>query len=46
MHEANEELVQAKEYQKGNGNVFTTIFTTLTLLLWLWEYYNTIHLNK
>ena len=43
---ANKELIQAKEYQQGGSSMFTFIFLTLTAIMWLWEFYNTIHLNK
>ena len=44
--DANKELTQAKEYQQGSSNMFTLLFLTLTAIMWLWEFYNTIHLNK
>lgn len=46
VQEANEELTKAREYQKGNSDIFTTIFVTLTVILWVWEYYNTIYLIR
>lgn len=46
VQEANEELTEAREYQKGNGNIFASIFMSLAIALWVWEYYNTLHLNK
>jgi hypothetical protein len=40
--EANAELTKAKEYQGGSTVWFTTLFVALSILLWVWEYLNTI----
>jgi hypothetical protein len=40
--EANQELKQAIVYQGGSTKWFTTLFVVLTIVLWLWEYLNTI----
>jgi len=39
--EANAELTKAKEYQGGHTVWFTTLYVTLSILLWVWEYLNT-----
>lgn len=41
VREANAELTKAIEYQGGHTVWFTTLFVTLTILLWVWEYLNT-----
>ena len=46
VKEANEELDKAKEYQKGNGNIFATIFFVLGCTLWIWEFFNTIYIKQ
>jgi hypothetical protein len=40
---ANEELKEAQQYQKGSTGWFTAIFTALTIVLWMWEYLNSVY---
>ena len=44
--QANEELKMAREYQKNTTNFYAIIFTTLTVLLWVWEWWNTQNIYR
>ena len=43
--DTNSELKQAQEYQKGSTHYFTALFCLLTVLLWMWEYMNTLYVK-
>ncbi|CDW81069.1 UNKNOWN [Stylonychia lemnae] len=41
LNEGNQELKKAHEYQKGNGHLFAAIFIIYTLMIIIWDWFNT-----
>jgi hypothetical protein len=41
--QANVNLQEAHEYQKGGGHLYAYIFFAMAIVLWIWEWINTRH---
>ena len=41
VKDGNKELLEALKSSGGSTRIFTAIFVTFTIVLWLWDWFNT-----
>jgi len=41
VKDGNKELQEAKKHQGGSARIFTAVFITYTIVIWLWDWITT-----